>query len=143
MAYKVVINDVTVLCDTAEEVRSLAYPSSSHRTPETRLARSPRTRRTLHRGRSVRNGIMQKKLMEFVRVLRKAHPEGLRTNELAERLGVGPRIFGPMMTALSQHLARDGHKLGSIVKRETEMKNRKPISVYSITQKGMAVVKNW
>lgn len=143
MAYKVVINDVTVFCDTAEEVRSLVYRSSSHRTPETRQTRSPRTRRTLHRGRSVRNGIMQEKLTEFVRLLRKAHPDGLRTNELAERLGVGPRTFGPMMTALSQHLAKSGHGLGSIIKRETEMKDRKLISVYSITQKGMAVAKNW
>jgi hypothetical protein len=127
MAFKL-LPDGTIQTDSVEELlearAALAGEQSSKRQRANPKSRSAKVRVEL-----------SNTVKAFLVALLK-HPTGLDTHQIAKAIEIDPRQVPPVIRHLTKWAEGAKVKLDDLLKRKPQFENRKPVTLYALTEDG-------
>ena len=79
-------------------------------------------------------------MKRFVAALIDVYPQGSPTKSLAAQIGVSTRALPALTTGLRRYFKKLGLNFEELIEREKRFVDRKPVSIYSLTERGKEVL---
>lgn len=118
--------DGIVECDTIEELRKL----------QGQRERRPRVQHRDTKPAGLELGELARRFLGLLLTT----TEGLNTEEVATKLGIGPKSIPPILRSLKKWGRVKKHDLDGLMTRKMVYVNRRPVTIYNLTEEGRVMM---
>jgi hypothetical protein len=131
-----VMPDGSFICETPGEAIAMRDLLMERKAKETRRE----ARRSARQTPSLAQAVATNGTATLVSVLKES-PNGISSDDLAQRLGVTARSLPPLMLSLRRKARDAGHAFDDLLVRERAVgPNNRPISLYRLTDEGVRLL---